>query len=65
MVCFLRQVYQDTIDYMVDMHDKLMLGVHKSSLFMEIKQPRTFLAPLDRIYLPFVSTWFRFLDWVQ
>lgn len=28
LVCFLRQVYQDTIDYIIDMHDKLMLGVH-------------------------------------
>lgn len=27
LVCFLRQVYQDTIDYMVDMHGKLMLKV--------------------------------------
>jgi glycine/D-amino acid oxidase-like deaminating enzyme len=44
---------------------ELMLGTRQSSLFMEIKQPRTILAPLDRLYLPFVSTWFRFLDWVQ
>lgn len=27
LVCFLRQVYQDTIDHMIDMHDKLMLKV--------------------------------------
>jgi hypothetical protein len=27
LVCFLRQVYQDTIDHMVDMHGKLMLKV--------------------------------------
>jgi TnpA family transposase len=28
LVCFLWQVYRDTIDYMVDMHDKLMTGVY-------------------------------------
>jgi TnpA family transposase len=28
LVCFLRQVYRDTIDHMVDMHDKLMQRVH-------------------------------------
>ena len=28
LVCFLWQVYRDTIDYLVDMHDKLMTGVH-------------------------------------
>jgi TnpA family transposase len=27
LVCFLRQVYQDSLDYMVDMHAKLMLKV--------------------------------------
>ncbi|MCB0016189.1 MAG: Tn3 family transposase [Anaerolineales bacterium] len=27
LTCFLRQLYQDTIDHMVDMHDKLMLKV--------------------------------------
>jgi len=27
LVCFLRQVYQDAIDHMVEMHDKLMLKV--------------------------------------
>lgn len=27
LVCFLWQVYRDTIDYLVDMHDKLMTGV--------------------------------------
>ena len=54
-----------TGSYMGKEVGELMLGIRQSSLFMEIKQPRTFLAPLDRIYLPFVSTWFRFLDWVQ
>lgn len=29
IVCFLRQVYPDTIDYMIDMHDKLMTSVYK------------------------------------
>jgi hypothetical protein len=28
LTCFLRQVYQDTIDHMVDMHDKLMTGIY-------------------------------------
>ena len=28
LVCFLWQVHRDTIDYLVDMHDKLMTGVH-------------------------------------
>jgi hypothetical protein len=28
LICFLWQVYRDTIDYLVDMHDKLMTGVY-------------------------------------
>jgi TnpA family transposase len=28
LACFLWQVYRDTIDYLVDMHDKLMTGVY-------------------------------------
>ncbi|MBN1148185.1 MAG: FAD-binding oxidoreductase [Anaerolineales bacterium] len=44
---------------------ELIAGIRQRSLFLEIKHPRTFLAPLDRLYLPFVSAWFKFLDWVQ
>lgn len=29
LACFLWQVYRDTIDHMVDMHDKLMTGLYK------------------------------------
>jgi glycine/D-amino acid oxidase-like deaminating enzyme len=54
-----------TGSYMGKEVGELMLGMRQSSLFMDIKQPRTFLAPLDKIYLPFVSAWFRFLDWTQ
>ncbi|MCB0026760.1 MAG: DUF4158 domain-containing protein, partial [Anaerolineales bacterium] len=28
LVCFLWQTYRDTIDYMIDMHDKIMAGVY-------------------------------------
>jgi len=28
LICFLWQVYRDTIDYLVDMHDKIMTSVH-------------------------------------
>ena len=29
LVCFLWQTYQDTIDYIIDMHDKIITGVYK------------------------------------
>ena len=28
LVCFLHQLYADTIDFLIEMHDKLMTGVH-------------------------------------
>ena len=31
MVCFLWQTYQDTVDYMIDMHGKLLAKVNKSA----------------------------------
>lgn len=41
---------------------ELMAGKRSSSLFMEIRHPRTVFASLDPIYLPFVSTYFKFKD---
>jgi glycine/D-amino acid oxidase-like deaminating enzyme len=54
-----------TGSYMGKEVGELILGIKRTSLFMEIKQPRTFLAPLDSLYLPFVSAWFRLMDWTQ
>ncbi len=41
---------------------ELIAGARQSSPFMEIKHPRTVLAQLDRLYLPFVSAYFKFRD---
>jgi len=36
-----------------------------TSPFMEIKHPTTILAHLDPIFLPIVSTYFKFKDWIS
>ena len=41
---------------------ELIAGTRGSSDFMEIKHPRPIFAPLDRLYLPFVSTYFKIRD---
>lgn len=41
---------------------QLISGERKSSPFMEISHPRNYFASLDPIYLPFVSTYFKFRD---
>ena len=46
LVCFLRQVYQDTIDHMVDMHGKLMLRVEnraQEDVDAEMRRQRRFI----------------------
>ena len=47
LVCFLWQVYRDTIDYMVDMHDKLITGVYNRAQ-EEIDEETPQTAPLIR-----------------
>ncbi len=54
-----------TAGYMGKEVGELIAGTRQSSAFMEIKHPTTFLAPLEHIYLPFVSAWFKFLDWAS
>jgi len=44
---------------------ELIAGKRQDSLFLEIKHPKTFLANLDPLFLPFVSAWFKFLDRIQ
>lgn len=44
---------------------ELLAGIRKSSAFMEIKHPRTVLARLDALYLPFVSAYFKIRDSVH
>lgn len=41
---------------------ELIAGKRQTSPFMEIRHPRTILAQLDRLYLPFVSAYFKFRD---
>jgi glycine/D-amino acid oxidase-like deaminating enzyme len=44
---------------------RLMSGEIDRSLFADIKHPRYFFSPLDRIYWPMVNAWFRFQDWIS
>lgn len=44
---------------------RLMTGQIDRSFFADIKHPRFFFAPLDRLYWPFVNAWFRFQDWIN
>lgn len=41
---------------------ELLAGKRETSAFMEIKNPRPVFAPLDRLYLPFVSAYFKLAD---
>lgn len=53
LVCFLRQTYQDTIDYIVDMHDKIITGVYRrgqEEIDEEIRRRRTLLQTSLRTY---------------
>ena len=43
LVCFLRQLYADTIDFLIEMHDKLMTGVYnraENNIAKEMKRRR-------------------------
>ena len=42
---------------------QVMAGKRESSIFMEINYPRFFFAKLDKLFVPPVSLWFRFMDW--
>ncbi len=42
---------------------RLMTSQLERSFFADIKHPRYFFAPLDRLYWPLVNAWFRFQDW--
>ncbi len=42
---------------------QVMAGKRKDSLIMNLNYPRYFFASLDKLFLPPVSLWFRFLDW--
>lgn len=44
---------------------RLMTGGIDHSFFADIKHPRYFFAPLDRLFWPFVNAWFRFQDWIN
>ncbi|GAB4581333.1 MAG: FAD-binding oxidoreductase [Anaerolineales bacterium] len=43
---------------------ELLAGQRKSVPFMHIKHPRSFITYFDKLYLPFVAAYYRFLDWV-
>ena len=42
---------------------QVIAGVRESSLVMELDYPRYFFASLDKLFVPPVSLWFRFMDW--
>lgn len=44
---------------------KLLVGEASDNLFLEIPHHRYFFTPYERLYLPLVSSWFRFLDRVS
>src|SRR5690606_20194274 len=54
LVCFLWQTYRDTIDHMVDMHDKIMTGVYsraENQVDEEMRKRRKVLqASLDSFH---------------
>jgi glycine/D-amino acid oxidase-like deaminating enzyme len=54
-----------TMSYLGHEAARMMAGQIDHSLFAEIKHPRYFFAPLDRIYWPVVNAWFRFQDWIS
>jgi len=41
---------------------EVLAGQRVDCLFARLPQQRYFFTPYDKLYLPFVSTWFRFLD---
>ncbi|MDX1437252.1 MAG: FAD-binding oxidoreductase [Anaerolineales bacterium] len=41
---------------------ELLAGIRQTSVFLDINHPRTVFARLDRVYLPFVSQYFKFRD---
>jgi glycine/D-amino acid oxidase-like deaminating enzyme len=42
---------------------QIIAGKRKESLVMQLDYPRYFFASLDKLFIPPVSLWFRFLDW--
>jgi len=42
---------------------QVMAGRREKSLIMDLKTPRYFFASLDKLFIPPVSLWFRYLDW--
>ncbi len=41
---------------------EVLAGRRAECIFARLPQQRYFFTPYDKLYLPFVSTWFRFLD---
>lgn len=44
---------------------EIMAGMAATTPFAEIEHPRSVFTPYDRYYLPLLSAWFRYLDWVS
>lgn len=44
---------------------QIITGQREKSIFEEIKHPRYFFSLLDRLYLPLVCAWFRFMDKIR
>jgi glycine/D-amino acid oxidase-like deaminating enzyme len=42
---------------------QVMAGERESSLIMDLETPRYFFASLDKLFIPPVSLWFRYMDW--
>ncbi|MFL7893514.1 MAG: NAD(P)/FAD-dependent oxidoreductase [Anaerolineales bacterium] len=44
---------------------QVIAGKRQSSLIMELETPRYFFASLDKLFIPPVSLFFRFMDWKE
>lgn len=44
---------------------EVIAGQRSTNIFAELRQQRYFFTPYDRLYLPLISAWFRWLDWIS
>ena len=44
---------------------EVIAGQRSTNIFAGLHQQRYFFTPYDRLYLPLISAWFRWLDWIS
>jgi glycine/D-amino acid oxidase-like deaminating enzyme len=44
---------------------QIIAGQRDHSIFMDIKHPRSFITLFDKLYMPIVSAYFRFMDTIR